>query len=979
MSEVSTAFQISQDLSLLDEEFLVALSEQRYRDIYARVIALDVNELPIEQLEGRVTGGNINIDGDSAIRRTCSLTMVVDEVSIGDFYWGLKTKIALYIGIRNKIVDLKYTTYPDIVWFPQGIYILTSFNTSLQANSCTISLQGKDKMCLLNGEMGGQLFASVDFGTEEVVRKIFKKADIFQTSSDLLMVEDQKYYTDVITSFPEYVDEQDDAYSFELCKTIEQNQPYYYKDRNRYIQVQGNALSGIDKYKIYKQVQSPEELFNLVGQVTSSVFSNGSPYEAGKYYYEKKVTNNSEEIIGDKFYIVDNSSSYTADRDYYALKQLYIVDYETTIEKIPIEKIIREAVHAYAQEPYHNIIINDLDNYGLEQMTYLGDDPIYALRDASTRHFTQLIREGDNSSLVGAISGWQEGQFDSLTSDLIDYNSYGRVYIDSNREFQNFDNQFNIDDVDKKTFTVAKITNGMDIGYRVTDLVYAGDLITGIGDSLTSVFDKIKSMLGDFEYFYDLDGHFVFQRKKNYVNTSWSQLNSGNQQDEQYVTFYYDKKKFSYNFEGNRIISSIQNTPVLSNVRNDFSVWGVRKGINNSDVPIHARYAIDKKPKIYLAFNGKLYYTNEASEADKSIFSVSVGVAPTPIEVDWRELIYQMAIDYLAGQGCSQQDPIRIYSLQEKNFIILSSPDLFLTYVGENNPDYYYTGYTGYEQYYTDLQGFWRQLYNPEYEPVPIYNAGYYTTENVALGNSNYWTRAKVWHPGVVDYQVDYYLQKAAQGQVQTEAEQTNPNSYVNEGDIKLFWNKMVFESPETLNFWFEFLDSQSELAQFSVSQLGDRSKVVNETKASSIIFKDIPDIILCPRKTYNSSLQYDENYQYNGWKCDLSELRAELQEETGYTFVFFPPGFAKYFSISYRSLSVKDKIDELLYQHAYCVENISITALPVYYLQPNTRIYVHDETTKIDGEYLVSKISLPLTFNGTMSISAVKAPERLY
>ena len=42
----------------------------------------------------------------------------------------------------------------------------------------------------------------------------------------------------------------------------------------------------------------------------------------------------------------------------------------------------------------------------------------------------------------------------------------------------------------------------MDIGYRLTDLVYTGDLISSIGDSLTSVLDKIKTMLGDFEYFY---------------------------------------------------------------------------------------------------------------------------------------------------------------------------------------------------------------------------------------------------------------------------------------------------------------------------------------------------------------------------------------------------------------------------------------------------------------------------------------------
>ena len=33
----------------------------------------------------------------------------------------------------------------------------------------------------------------------------------------------------------------------------------------------------------------------------------------------------------------------------------------TTYTNIPVKTIIREAVHTYAKEPYHNIIINDLD------------------------------------------------------------------------------------------------------------------------------------------------------------------------------------------------------------------------------------------------------------------------------------------------------------------------------------------------------------------------------------------------------------------------------------------------------------------------------------------------------------------------------------------------------------------------------------------------------------------------------------------
>ena len=71
--------------------------------------------------------------------------------------------------------------------------------------------------------------------------------------------------------------------------------------------------------------------------------------------------------------------------------------------------------------------------------------------------------------------------------------------------------------------------------------------------------------------------------------------------------------------------------------------------------------------------------------------------------------------------------------------------------------------------------------------------------------------------------------------------------------------------------------------------------------------------------------------------------------------------------------------LDELLYQNSYCVENVTINAVPLYHLEPNTRIYVKDEKSNVDGEYIMTKLTIPLTYNGTMSITATKAPPRLY
>jgi hypothetical protein len=59
-------------------------------------------------------------------------------------------------------------------------------------------------------------------------------------------------------------------------------------------------------------------------------------------------------------------------------------------------------------------------------------------------------------------------------------------------------------------YNVARIDYGQTAGYRFSELVYAGDLIASVGESITSVLDKIKNMLVEFEYFYNLEGQFVF-------------------------------------------------------------------------------------------------------------------------------------------------------------------------------------------------------------------------------------------------------------------------------------------------------------------------------------------------------------------------------------------------------------------------------------------------------------------------------------
>ena len=156
---------------LVNEDFLYELNQCKHKEIYARIIALTFDESPLETIEGRVTTGSINIDGNSAVRRTCNLSLIAKDVNITDFYWGVSNKFTLEIGVRNFINPI----YPDIIWFKQGIFVITSFNSALTQN---------------NGDIAGSLPSSIDFGVIDKYTNTYEKVEI----EDYTQYKANKYY-----------------------------------------------------------------------------------------------------------------------------------------------------------------------------------------------------------------------------------------------------------------------------------------------------------------------------------------------------------------------------------------------------------------------------------------------------------------------------------------------------------------------------------------------------------------------------------------------------------------------------------------------------------------------------------------------------------------------------------------------------------------------------------------------------------------
>lgn len=1012
---------------LLDNTFLKALYQQHNKEVYAKIIALTKDEDPVEEIQGRISsGGSINIDGTSTMRRSCSLTMIANEMDTNNYYWGLNTKFQLEIGLSNTVVgyqgfdaNLTYFTkvqdtytfieltpstylpntyyfyngeqyvlsrqYPDIIWFKEGRYVITSFSSSQSANAYTISLQGKDKMCLLNGEVSGSIYASVDFGKEEYEKKTYTKVEL--------------------TDSKNYIDK------------------YYYTTKGEY------AVANID-YIMYE----PNLYYILEG--TEYKLCADKDFSSKKTYY----------------YQVYNlaTGEYDPKETYYKLNSVI------NIKSIPIKNIIKEAVHEYAQEPFGNIIINDLDDYGLELLEYRGDldTPLYMIiSENEDDDVHEVIQITLNGKTVCYLYDESTSQYIQTTlEDIPKFNP--RITLDFSKapvvEYSKIKLDLNQDTI----YSVAKITYGETCGYRLTDITYAGDLISSVGETVTSILDKIVTMLGNFEYFYDTNGRFIFRKKQTYLDKSWNNIvdNDGDIYAESAMYTSADV----WSFKDGLLISSFANNPSLNNVKNDYALWGTRTSVTGKELPVHLRYAIDKKPTYYKAYNGETYTTDISETMKRRVYKEYYDVAYADAKKDFLgftrkenpivEGKKQLSSDwwYMSDwynyykkltNGTPPNDYVRLYAtnrtgdpMMEKGYVENFCPgDYFPVEGGPETrvrsrlwlfhlidgvykfdaSDVHGSGDSGIKEEtdgtitvapfssctahhynnFVDLvngvavdkenaTGF---FYKPNFPEVTLEaieeNATQYAKEHVEEFIAEHvhvcdWR--EIIYQMALDYRQhnhddDFLIRIRENNSMDDEGEWYYPTGYTGYEqyyvDIEGFWRQLydgtnwvpsVASSPESINFWFDFLDTDGDINKFSVKTVGDRSKSVNDNTIKAIYFREVPTTILC-------------------------DNIATTERKSGYTYMQYIQGMEGLFNISSQGKSAKDVLDDYLYKYAYCIESVSINAIPLYHLEPNTRIFIEDKNSGINGEYLINKITIPLSYNGTMSISATKAIDRIY
>ena len=783
--------------ALMDVDFLRALTENRDRTVYAKVVALDINEVPMDEITGRVTQGSITVDGTSSVRRSFSLSLVANEININDYYWGLHSKIQLYIGLENKVDK----NYPNVIWFKQGIFIISGFNTAQSVNSYTISMQGKDKMCMLNGELGG------------VIKSLTADFDYVQAESE----------------------------------------------------------------------------------------------------------DNAGELV-------------------------------TTKEKIPVKDIIRECVHAYGGEPLSNIIINDLDEMGLELLEYRGKDCLYFLIDATTGEFSNMVTDGTKTYFLGGPGGEQVALND--TSKIIYNTCFSTSGVPGDTPTVLYGAKEN------RSFTAARFEYGEACGYRLTDLVYPGTLTGRVGEPITTaVLDKIKNMLGNFEYFYDVDGHFIFQRKKTYLQKPFSTIeNEGRSNvyipvqlsaasytpglfyrkvngayvlangyfnanyeyyemvDGSYATSAADTSPISYYFGDSNLVTSFNNTPNLSSLKNDFSIWGSRTSpLSGNKVPIHLRYAIDHKPTEYVSYDGLNKYTvmdkEEVIEEITNKYELTKTPNPNGLPETWWN-VHEWAEFYRIRAGAYPTGVIGEYTNPVNNFPIwdyftksqntssylanqttINTDDiLYLVATGEAY-DYHGTYCTHTYTWYMDQiqRGVGAYIHDPHIPDAVIADVGNNSVfdNDMEIHTNLDWR--EVMYQMAVDYNLHGHKDDFAITIYQHNPELCRPNGTTGYEtyyqDLLGFWRTLY--NPDTITVSDDTPDYNKKYYKWS-DELQDYQEVPLETIAELKPITDAPNILYVNTgNTYSPIYKFRSAYTYyvKEDNINLSHIEPDKQyyrEEDG-------------------------------------------------------------------------------------------------
>ena len=420
--------------------------------------------------------------------------------------------------------------------------------------------------------------------------------------------------------------------------------------------------------------------------------------------------------------------------------------------------------------------------------------------------------------------------------------------------------------------------------------------------------------------------------------------------------------KSVYSFTDNMLVTNLSNNPQYEMIKNDYVVWGTREGESGEKVPIRYHLAIDEKPQVgnwyaivpyreimnrndYINLPDGTKFTRILSDVRKFYI---IDSAKNKEDFNWEELLEKQKNDIYLQNAL-------------KNELIYPDPDY-------TNIDDFLKGVKGGERDFGWLYG--RAIYQgplcTQDWRTELYIQGALSEQSGTYSNYYYPELKNEW--GKL-----FYLKKI------------NEYEYSFDYFADEFQPK-VLADPAQIDFFLDFINTDSKMGELNIENIGRRSEVMNgENQGVNCMFEpNLPDIIfLRADETDNRGYPYiidrtikeaeaavEKNWNFSS----LEKTDTSIGWSEGSDAISLIDNLATVFSLNSAFFNVRD----LLYQHTSYNEAITLQTIPIYYLEPNTRITVKDIESGISGDYMMGTISIPFDIGSTMSITAQKVLEKI-
>lgn len=545
-----------------------------------------------------------------------------------------------------------------------------------------------------------------------------------------------------------------------------------------------------------------------------------------------------------------------------------------TVEYPLIGEIIEEAVHHFGGEHVSRIVVSDVPTVGRIVLQYNGSSPIY-FATVQEEHSDYRVRADGGSFIIGEP------------------------------------------DESLKSYYTEKYIKGDNVGYKETPLTYPGELILKGGSKVSQVLDEIVKMLGNYEYFYDVDGIFHFQRQRNFLQTGDTPLNLSPEEDNAFQSLYiprYSPTILMNEFLDLELVTSIGFSPNWANIKNDFVYWGNRTDKNSSNQRL-VRYhlAIDKRPEDIpkeLSLDG---VTNTSlchedicevrSTDDDSILRYQIGTAVNSGEKVIEDFLWSL-------DRCFPNQKDAWFNWREELY------RRALMAYGTSTEGSYYD---------EELLAEWRFLF----DPMSTFDRD---------GADSF---QKKWEDkfGTSDDATTYNISRPWTG-----------------------YNVDVYANPEKITYWLDLIDTTSNLGKYSVDRIGRRTIVTEDSKVNEVFQREINDIVFieAPRDTKE-------------WEETMERVQKEYVP-VGQTYSFLQQDQWNYFKEVNCYGTCYEGVRGQLYSNLLYNSAVSLSTIPILYLDVNQCVRLSFQDKGVSGDYIINTVGISLGNTPSMTISLQEA-----